>query len=435
MSLFSTNSVNTKCYVILGAQWGDEGKGKIVDCLADKADIVVRSQGGSNAGHTVARDGRVYKLHLIPSGILSEKCQNYVMGGMVIDIRGLLEEMEDLQAQSISVVNRLWISSYAHITLPYHKLFDKLQEQSKGSEAIGTTGRGIGPTYADRTNRIGIKMADFIDPVRFRLLLTRNVAAVNKQLVSLYNEKPLDAGTLFKEYSILAERIKPFVRGDLEIELNKEIRAGKTVLLEGAQGTWLDNIYGTTPFTTSSQTISSGVVSASAIGPTMIRATIPIAKAYTTRVGAGPMPTEWNESECVNFNHAEAGEVGTSTGRKRRIGWFDAPLVKSAVLINGAEQMVLTKLDILDTYKKIKICVAYEFEGNRYDYVPGHIDLNRLTPIYEEIEGWCQPTEKCTRYEELPSQAKAYIKRIEELCAAKISIISVGKDRDQTIYV
>lgn len=421
--------------IVLGAQWGDEGKGKLTDLLAENADINVRSQGGCNAGHTIVRDGKTYKLHLIPSGILSEKCQNYIGGGVVLDPQALFKEIEELQTQGVQLVNRLWISTYANITLSYHKLLDRLQEAAKGKAAIGTTGRGIGPTYSHKTDRIGIRLGDFINPAKFRKCLESIIPGVNRQIAALGGTESVEVDQIFYEYQELANKIRTFAKEDLEIALNKAVKEGKVVLFEGAQGALLDNTFGTVPFVTSSQTIASGIAAGAGVGPTQIKSVVAIAKAFTTRVGSGPMPTEWSDEEASGFNHAKSGEIGTSTARTRRIGWFDAPIVKTSALLSGANELVLTKLDILDTYKKIKICVAYEFEGMRYEYIPGaSIDLGQVTPIYEEMDGWLEPTTDIRRYEDLPKNARRYIERIQQLCDTTISTIFVGPDRTMTIY-
>lgn len=418
--------------VIVGGQFGDEGKGKIIDYLSSDASIIVRAQGGNNAGHTVVVGQNEYKLHLIPSGILSPNTQCFIGGGVVIDPKVLIAEIEKLESAGIQLKNRLWISPYANVIMPYHCQLDKLIEQSKGSNSIGTTGRGIGPCYADRTNRIAIRMIDLMEPVKFKKLLARNIEGVNQVITNIYGEAPLAVDPIFFEYQYYANLLKPYLKEDLEVVLADALRAGQTVLFEGAQGTFLDNTFGTFPFVTSSNTIASGICCGAGVGPSQISKTVAVVKAYTTRVGNGPMPTEVSESDAF-ADAAEAREYGTTTGRKRRMGWFDAVLVKQAVRLNAADAIILTKLDILDSLDKIKICTGYEFEGKIYDYIPPQARLGEVVPVYEEMEGWKTSTTAVQKSDDLPENAKKYIQRISALVGAPVALVSVGPERSQTM--
>lgn len=420
--------------VIVGGQFGDEGKGKVIDYLSSDAAIIVRAQGGNNAGHTVVVGDKEYKLHLIPSGILSGNTQCYIGGGVVIDPKVLIAEIEGLEKAGIHLNGRLWISPYANVIMPYHCQLDKLIEESKGKNSIGTTGRGIGPCYSDRTNRSAIRMIDLMDPVKFQKLLAQNIESVNQVLTNIYGKEPLAIDPIFNEYQVYANKLKKYLKEDLEVALADSLRAGKTVLFEGAQGTFLDNTFGTFPFVTSSNTIASGICCGAGVGPSQISKTIAVVKAYTTRVGNGPMPTEVSEEDAF-ANAADAREYGTTTGRKRRMGWFDAVLVKQAVRLNAADAIILTKLDILDPLEKIKICTGYEFEGKVYNYIPPQAKLGEVVPVYEEMEGWKSTTAAVQKYQDLPENAKRYIQRIAALVDAPVAMVSVGPERSQTIVV
>lgn len=410
--------------VIVGGQFGDEGKGKVTHYLATDADIVVRSQGGNNAGHTIVSNGVTYKLHLIPCGILEPHCQCYITGGVVIDPKVLIGEIQGLKDKGIATDGRIWLSPAAHVILPYHAELDRLAEEAKGKSKIGTTGRGIGPCYADKTNRVGIRIEEFIDAKKLREYLERNIARINKQHGTTF-----DVDKMFNECQEWAATLRPYVKENLELILNDEIDQGKNVLFEGAQGTFLDVTFGTIPYVTSSSTIASGILAGTGVGPTKIREVYTINKAYMTRVGSGPMPTE-----NTFVDNVTAGEFGTTTGRARRIGYFDAPLVRTANKVNGATGMIITKLDILDTQEKVKLCVAYMFNGKRIEELPiGTSDLEGYEPVYEEMKGWKCDTTQVRRFADLPGEAQAYLKRIEELCKTKICMVSVGADRNATI--
>ena len=421
--------------IVVGGQFGDEGKGKVIDFLSQEADIIIRSQGGNNAGHTILIDDQEYKLHLIPSGILNPTSQCYIGGGVVLDPKVLLEEMKMLEGKNIQLQGRLWISPYTHIILPYHKLLDQASELSQGKDAIGTTGRGIGPCYADRAKRSGIRMIDFLNPERFITLLKKSVASANAQLTNTYQMKAVDAQEIFAEYQVYAKALAPFFKEDMEIVLNRKIKEGANILFEGAQGTFIDNLFGTFPYVTSSNTIAPGIVTGAGVGPTKINKTIDVLKVYITRVGNGPLPTEVIEDGIFPDNKT-AREFGTTTGRKRRMGWFDVPLAKQSVALNGADAIALMKLDILDQMPTIKICTGYEFQGNVYDYIPGNChSLDDVTPIYEELEGWMTSTAEVRKFDELPDNAKKYVQRISELLEVPIFMISVGPERNQTILL
>ncbi len=433
LNLFSITD-NYNSLIVVGGQFGDEGKGKFVDFLSSDADYVVRAAGGNNAGHTIVIGEKEFKLHLTPSGILSPKTQCVLGGGVVIDPEVFLKEIAGLEKNEINIDGRLWISPHAHIILPYHKQLDLLIEKSKGEGAIGTTGRGIGPCYADKVHRIGIRVADLIDPIKLKKILSNNVKLVNEQLENLYKKEKIDFETLYQETLKYSEIFKKYVKEDLEVFINSELAAGKKILFEGAQGAFLDTTFGTYPFVTSSCTLSSGVCAGSGVGPTKINHTLAIMKSFMTRVGNGPMPTEIPEKE--EFFDAVAGrEFGTTTGRKRRIGWFDAVLAKTSIKLNGADSIVLTKLDLLDDLDKIKICVGYKYNDKVYDYISGCMDLSEVKPVYIEVDGWKTKTSEIKEYAELPENFKLYVKKIEELCETTASILSVGPRRDQTIFV
>ncbi len=421
--------------IVIGAQFGDEGKGKITDYLSQHADTVVRAQGGNNAGHTIIINNQEYKLHLIPSGILNAQTHCYLAGGVVIDPAVLLEEINNLEKVNISVKSRLWISPYAQVILPYHQLFDRLADKRKGKKAIGTTGRGIGPCYADKINRIGIRMCDLVNPEELRKKLERNILLYHEQLKQLDNKQELSLNTIFTEYQNYGRLLQPYVKNDAELSINNDIKSGKRVLFEGAQGTLLDNTFGTFPYVTSSNTLAGGICAGAGVGPTNIGHTLAVVKAYTTRVGNGPLPTEVPEDELF-INRKTNREYGTTTGRARRIGWFDAVQAKTAMFLNGVDSIAFTKLDALDFVPKIKICVAYEYLGKRYDAIPAQCpDLDCVTPIYEELKGWMTLTTNIRTYKALPLRAREYIERISQLCNTPVSTVSIGPERNQTIIV
>lgn len=419
--------------VIVGTQWGDEGKGKITDYLAEKADVVVRYQGGNNAGHTVEKEGVQYKLHLIPSGILYSEKICIIGNGVVVDPASLIEEIENLQKQGISVDN-LKISDRAHIVFPYHIKQDELEEISKGKNDLGTTKRGIGPCYMDKSERIGIRVCDLLKPKVFEEKLRRNVEKKNKLFKELYGAEGFDFEEMYQKYLEYAEKIKPFVT-DTTVLLYDLIKSGKKVLFEGAQGTLLDLDLGTYPYVTASHPIAGGVTVGAGIGPTMIDEVMGVVKAYTTRVGKGPFPTELFD-ENAEFLREKGHEYGTTTGRARRCGWLDAVILKYSVRVSGITHFALTKLDTLTGLKKIKICTGYKFNGRIITDFPASLeDLAQCEPVYEEFDGWEEDIQGAKTFEDLPYNAQKYVKRIEELMGIKATIISVGPERNQTIVL
>ncbi len=421
-------------FVVLGAQWGDEGKGKMTDFLAEDADLVVRFQGGNNAGHTVIVGDSEYKLHLIPSGILYDDKLNILGNGTVIDPEALFTEIDYLEKLGINVTpKKLLISDRAHVIMPYHKLLDSLDEKYR-TDSIGTTGKGIGPSYADKAERSGIRMCDLIDPTVFKKKLEENIRKKNDLLVNIYNEQPLDFDEIYKNYSEYAKKLIPFVE-DTSVRLYDEIKADKKVLFEGAQGMLLDIDYGTYPFVTSSNTIAGGVCTGTGIGPTMLKGAVGVAKAYTTRVGEGPFPTELTD-ETGRWIQEKGGEVGVTTGRPRRCGWLDLVILKTSARVSGLTNLVVTKIDTLAGLDKIEVCVGYTFNGKVIDYFPASLeDLAKCEPVYESFDGWGEEAATAKTYDELPENAKKYLKRIEEFTGVEVSIVSVGPKRDQTIVV
>ena len=421
-------------FVVLGAQWGDEGKGKMTDFLAESADLVVRFQGGNNAGHTVIVGEREYKLHLIPSGILYDDKLNILGNGTVIDPEALFKEISYLEDLDVSVTpEKLLISDRAHVILPYHRLLDRASDKLR-KNTIGTTGKGIGPAYTDKAERSGIRMCDLIDPTVFKRKLEENIKIKNNLLVNVYDEEPLDFDEIYETYSAYAGRLIPFVK-DTSVRLYDEIKADKKVLFEGAQGMLLDIDYGTYPFVTSSNTIAGGVCTGTGIGPTMLKGAVGVAKAYTTRVGEGPFPTELTD-ETGRWIQEKGGEVGVTTGRPRRCGWLDLVILKTSARVSGLTNLVVTKIDTLAGLDKIQVCVGYKFNGQVIDYFPASLeDLAKCEPIYETFEGWGEEAATAKTYDELPENAKTYLKRIEAFTGVEISIVSVGPKRDQTIVV
>lgn len=419
--------------IVVGAQWGDEGKGKVVDLLSSEADLVVRAQGGNNAGHTVIVGQEEYKLHLIPSGILHPNVQCFIAAGTVLDPKVLLEEIRMLESRGILLQGRLFISSSAHVIFPYHREIDLLLEKRKGARTVGTTGRGIGPCYADKADRLGIRMGELVRPNLFASLL-KDVLPLKNETLVLFGASALSLDDLYKEYSQYAEALKPYVR-DLEIDLHTFLENDAKVLFEGAQGTFLDTTHGTYPYVTSSSTLAAGICAGAGVGPSKMTHTLGVIKAYTTRVGQGAMPTE-NAELDVFFDHTKAREFGTTTGRKRRVGWFDGVLARTAVRLNGLQSLAVTKLDILDQFDQIKLCIAYKLNGKQLNYVPSlEEDLRALTPIYETMAGWKESTSGITSYEQLPSNARAYLERISQLCDTPISLISLGPERENTLLL
>ena len=422
--------------IVVGMQWGDEGKGKMIDLLSEQAKHVVRSQGGNNAGHTIAVRGQEYRFHLIPSGILYPHTHCYIGGGVVIDPEVLLKEIAGLEAKGIQVKGRLHISPYAHIVFSYHRQQDLLQEKKKGAAAIGTTGRGIGPCYTDRAARIGIRLCELADKNYLRTALQKTLPLKNEELRQLYQAEELDLNALLQEYTRYGEELSRYLFA-VEEELPRALKRGDPVLFEGAHGTFLDVTFGTYPFVTSSSTLSAGICAGAGVGPTRIDHTLGVVKAYTTRVGNGPLPTALSlDEEKLFLNHEQAREVGTTTGRKRRLGWFDAPLVRHSAYLNGVDSLAVTKLDVLDSLAEIKLCTGYQVGKEKLEHFPASTEkLQQVVPIYESHPGWRTSTKEAVSLEELPKNARKYLERLEELCETPISFISIGPERHQTLKV
>jgi adenylosuccinate synthase len=418
--------------IVIGAQWGDEGKGKITDLLSKSADVVVRSQGGVNAGHTVVVKGQTFKLHLIPSGILYPETECIVGSGTVIDPEKILEEIDQLTKLNISTKN-LFISQTAHVTMPYHRLIDKASEEKRGKYKLGTTGRGIGPTYADKSERIGIRVLDLINANNHKKL-EWTINYKNAILEKLYDLPPLNPQEVISQYLDFAEILRPYVI-DSSLKIAEAVKTKKNILFEGAQGTLLDLDHGTYPYVTSSNPIAGGACVGAGVGPTIIDRVIGVAKAYTTRVGEGPFPTELHD-EIGQLLGDRGAEFGTTTGRRRRCGWFDAVIGRYAVRINGLDCLAITKLDVLDELEEIKVCVAYDINGEICQDFPSNANqFAHCKPIYKTVPGWQQPTTECRSLEDLPSKALDYLKFLAELMETPIAIVSLGASRDQTIIV
>jgi len=420
--------------IVVGLQWGDEGKGKVVDYLTESADVVVRAQGGNNAGHTVIANGEKYILHLIPSGILWEEKQCVIGNGVVLDPVGLVQEIEKLEGQGVVINEKnLAISNRAHVVMPYHKELDEARERARGDKKIGTTKRGIGPTYGDKASRNGLRLVDLLDKSVATEILAARLPAVNDTL-SKYNLPQFTVEGVLSEIASAVERLRPMVSDTIPI-LHDSYKGGETILFEGAQGFFLDIDFGTFPFVTSSSTSSGGAVSGSGLPPQAIDQVVGVCKAYTTRVGAGPFITE-NE-DFSNYMHNELGrEFGATTGRPRRCGWLDTVLLKFSCMINGVTHLAVTNLDGMDERETIDICIAYDIDGERHEYPPAERDAwNRAKPIYETLPGWKCSTEECSTWESLPENAKDYLNRLAELSGTKIGFVGVGPDREQTIRV
>ncbi len=420
--------------VVVGSQWGDEGKGKITDLLSEEVDIVVRYQGGCNAGHTVVKGDQQFIFHLIPSGILHPGKKCLIGNGVVIDPESLLREIEDLRKKGIEIDGNLFIDSKAHVVLPYHKTLDEIKEEKRGKNKLGTTKKGIGPAYMDKIARTGIRIADLIDKKTLSEKLKINLEEKNEIFEKLYSIKTSkqEQKDLIKRYQEYGQLLKKYVI-DVSLLVNQAIEEDKKILFEGAQGTLLDIDHGTFPYVTSSNPVAGGACIGAGVGPTKIDKVLGITKAYTTRVGSGPFPTEI-EGKLGEYIRQKGGEFGATTGRPRRCGWFDAVVVNYAVRINGMESMALTKIDVLSDLDKIKICTSYQCNGKLIKEFPANLKtLKNCTPVYEEVEGWKSNISQITRYEDLPPQLKAYISRIEELVKTKIIIVSVGPKRSQTI--
>jgi adenylosuccinate synthase len=419
--------------VLLGAQWGDEGKGKATDLLGDRVDYVVRYQGGNNAGHTVVIGDQKYALHLLPSGILSPNVIPVIGNGVVIDPAVLLTEIKGLNERGIDT-SKLKISTNAHLITPYHRTIDKVSERFLGKSKIGTTGRGIGPAYADKINRIGIRVQDLFDPSILKQKIEAALHDKNQILIKVFNRKGITVDEVLDEYLGYAQVLKPYVV-DTALLLDQALKSGKNVLLEGSQGTLLDVDHGTYPFVTSSNPTAGGASTGSGIGPTKITRVIGILKSYTTRVGSGPFPTELFDEDGEALRKI-GGEVGVTTGRNRRCGWFDAPIARYAVRVNGLTDFFLTKLDVLTGWEKIPVCVAYEIDGVRVEELPAsQSDFHHAKPIYEYLPGWSEDISKAKSINDLPKNAKAYVEYLEKISGAPISAIGVGPGRDETIVV
>ena len=417
--------------IIVGAQWGDEGKGKATDILGGRVDYVVKPNGGNNAGHTVVVGGEKYELKLLPAGVLSENATPILGNGVVVNLEALFEEIDGLEARGANA-SRLKISANAHLVAPYHQQLDRVQERFLGKRAIGTTGRGIGPTYADKVARVGLRVQDVFDESILRQKIESALDVKNQMLVKMYNRRAISVEETMDYFGRYAERLEPMVI-DAERMLNDALSAGKHVLMEGGQATMLDVDHGTYPFVTSSNPTAGGACVGAGIGPTRITGVLGIIKAYTTRVGAGPFPTElfdkWGE-----FLQVTGGEVGVNTGRVRRTGWYDSVIARYASRVNGLTDLFLTKLDVLTGIGEIPICVAYDVDGKRFDEMPmTQTDFHHATPIYETMPAWDEDITGCRTFEELPQKAQDYVLRLEELSGAPISYIGVGPGRDQTI--
>lgn len=422
-------------FIVIGAQWGDEGKGKMTDYLAEDADVVVRFQGGNNAGHTVEVGDKQYKLHLIPSGILYDDKTNVIGNGVVVDPKALFEEIEYLEGVGVKVTpEKLIISDRAQLIMPYHKVLDKLKEKARGKNDIGTTRKGIGPCYTDKYERCGIRVCDLMHENVFTEKLRENIEAKNAYITKVLGGEALNFDEILKEYLDFAKKLRPFVK-DTSVKVYDAIKADKNVLFEGAQGMLLDIDYGTYPYVTSSNTTAGGVTAGAGIGPRMITNAVGIAKAYTTRVGKGPFPTELND-ETGDWIREKGHEYGVTTGRSRRCGWLDLVILKTTVRVSGLSSLAVTKIDTLAGLDKIKVCVGYKFNGEVIDYFPASLeDLAKCEPVYEEFDGWDESVADARSYEELPENAKKYIERIEEFTDTRVSIVSVGPKRDQTMRV
>lgn len=419
--------------VVVGTQWGDEGKGKYIDMLAADSEVVVRYSGGNNAGHTIVANGVKYALHLIPSGILHEGKTCVIGNGVVVDPAVLLKEIDGLKEKGIDT-ERLVISDRAHVIMPYHRELDALQESFRGDSSIGTTKRGIGPTYMDKTERCGIRICDLIDPEVFAGKVKLNVELKNLIIEKVYGGKGFDADAIIKEYTEYANRIKNYVVDSTDL-INTALEKGKDILFEGAQATLLDLDFGTYPYVTSSNPIAGGVCTGAGVGPTNIDEVYGVLKAYTSRVGAGPFPTEQNNE--IGDTIRELGfEYGTTTGRPRRCGWLDLVMIKFAARVNGLTALAINHVDTIGKLPKIKLCVAYMKDGEKITYFPASLkELEKCVPVYEEFDGWNEDISEVRSFDDLPSNAKIYIKRIEEIVGVKVKLLGVGNKREQTIVV
>jgi adenylosuccinate synthase len=419
--------------VLVGAQWGDEGKGKATDLLGSRVDAVVKFNGGNNAGHTIVVEGEKYALHLLPSGILTPGCTPVIGNGVVIDLGVLFQEIDGLNARGVDT-SRLVVSGSAHVITPYNRTLDKVTERFLGNSKIGTTGRGIGPTYADKMARIGIRVQDLFDAEVLRAKVVGALNLKNQTLVKIYNRKAFDVEAVVDELASYADRLRPMV-ADTALLLHRMLAEDKTVVLEAGQATLLDVDHGTYPFVTSSNATAGGACTGSGIPPTRISRVVAVAKAYTTRVGEGPFPTELLDESGQRLREAGA-EYGTTTGRPRRCGWFDAPVARYAARINGVTDFVLTKLDVLTGLAEVPVCVGYEVDGERVDEVPtDQARFARAVPVYETLPGWTEDISAARTLADLPANARAYVAALEEMITAPISVVGVGPGRDETVVV
>ncbi len=418
--------------ILVGAQWGDEGKGKIIDVLTEQADVVVRYAGGNNAGHTVWVGKQTSVLHLIPSGILRPSKLCVIGNGVVVDPVGLVNEINGLLKLGVKVEKNLVVSETAHVVLPYHRELDAQREVLKGKHKIGTTKRGIGPAYGDKAARVGLRMIDLVDPARFEEKLSRRLKENNEVLKAL-GAKPLSFKQVLAEYRTAGDYLKPFVANTVVL-LHRAMSRGEDLLFEGAQGTFLDLDHGTYPYVTSSNTTAGGACTGSGVPPHRMDRVVGVMKAYTTRVGEGPLPTE--NADISDLLHGMGREFGATTGRARRCGWFDSVATRHATMVNGIDDLAVTNLDGLDTVETIRVCIAYRDGKKRLDYVPNDAEiLARCVPVYADFEGWLTPTHEAKSWKQLPAKARDYLKAIAELTGAKLHIASVGPGRDQTIFV
>ena len=418
--------------ILVGAQWGDEGKGKIIDVLTHDADVVVRTQGGNNAGHTVYIGKQKYVLHLIPSGILRKGKVCVIGNGVVIDPVSLVEEINGLKKLGVHVDGNLFISETAHLVFPYHRELDEQREIFKGKNKIGTTKRGIGPAYGDKAARTGLRVIDLINPRRFEQQLQLKIKE-NNEILKAFGARPLSFKKVHGAYRKAADALRPFVTNTV-VYLHQATRKGKDVLFEGAQGTFLDIDHGTYPFVTSSNTTAGGACTGSGIPPHRMDRVVGVMKAYTTRVGEGPLPTE--SSEIADMLHNMGREFGATTGRARRCGWFDSVATRHATMVNGIDELAVTNVDGLDTVEIIRVCVGYRAGNKRYDYVPNDIEvLARCEPVYVDFPGWQTSTSKVRSWKQLPGRTRSYLRAIAELTGAELSVVSVGPSRDETIFL
>ena len=416
--------------ILVGAQWGDEGKGKIIDFLTEEADLVVRSQGGNNAGHTVIIGGKKFTLHLIPSGILRTGKACVIGNGVVVDPIDLIRELTGLRKQGVTITDNLFISDCAHVVFPYHRMLDECRERAKGDKKIGTTKRGIGPCYGDKVERTGLRMGDLVHPKTFSEKLQAKVEESNK-ILEAFGEKPIDFLEVKKAYLSAARKLAPYITNTV-VYLHEAIKAGRNILFEGAQGTFLDLDHGTYPYVTSSNTTAGGACTGTGVPPHRIDRVIGVMKAYTTRVGEGPFPTE--NQEISDMLHAMGREFGSTTGRPRRCGWFDSVATRYSSMINGIDELAVTNLDGLDHVENIKVCVAYKLGAKTLTVPPSDLrELKRCIPVLIELPGWKASTAQARTFRELPSKARNFLKKIASLTGPKLSIVSVGADREQTI--